>query len=70
MSGLRMHPRFQTVNLSGAKIKKTINDLQLEADLTDIELLQILTEYQQNILKYMLRSERHPDDPEKKGDEA
>lgn len=58
------------------KVQKAETDLSMKLlkfqqkhDLTDIEMLQILTQRQQTLLKYMLRAERHPDDPEKRADE-
>lgn len=39
-------------------------------DLTWCEVARLLTELAQRCLAYMLRAERHPDDPNKKADEA
>lgn len=39
-------------------------------DLTSIELLQILAERSALELRFMLRAERHPENPYKKADEA
>lgn len=58
------------------KVQKAETDLALKLlkfqqkhDLTSIEMLQILTQRQQTLLKYMLRAERHPDEPGKGADE-
>lgn len=38
--------------------------------LTDIEVMKLLAEHQERITTYMLRTERHPNDPEARADEA
>lgn len=68
--GLRLHPRTLPVQGAEARIKLALLELQQEHDLTDVEMLQILHLAQLSILKYMLRAERHPDDPDRKADEA
>ncbi len=44
-----------------AEVTNGLFRLQEEAGLTDIEMLQVLMEFQQGALKYMLRFERHGD---------
>lgn len=68
--GLRLHPRTMPVRKAGAVFTDWLINFQEERDLTDIEMMQILTEAQQMVLKYALRAERHPDDPDRKADEA
>ena len=53
------------VQRAQTKIEIMILDAASEAGLTNIELLQALASSQQGILKYMLRAERHPDEPDK-----
>jgi hypothetical protein len=67
---MRLHDRTLPVQAAGNALAKACDDLAEEHGLTDVELLQALNAYQQRVLKYMLRSERHPDHPDKKGDEA
>lgn len=67
--GLRLHPRTLPADRAGAEFHDWLWRFQRDKDLTDIELMQILSESQQRILKYMLRAERHPGDPDKKADE-
>ena len=67
--GLRLHSRTMQVQGAEAHIKLRLIELQQEYDLTDIEMLQILHLAQLSVLKWMLRAERHPDDPDRKADE-
>jgi hypothetical protein len=67
--GLRLHPRTMPVQKAEAKLEQLLLEFQDEYDLTDIEMLRILIGRQMTITKYMLRAERHPEDPERKADE-
>ncbi len=67
---IRLHPRYQLVQKAGYEITDAVLKLSVKHDLTYVELLQVLTGLVQDSLKYMLRAERHPNDPDKKGDEA
>lgn len=67
---MKLHERTMPVARARAEICLALIRLQEEHDLTDIEMLQAIGEAQALILKYMLRAERHPNDPEAKGDEA
>ncbi len=67
---MRLHERTMPVQRASNAIRSELTRLQDEHDLTDVEMLRILIEHQQTITKYMLRAERHPDDPERKADEA
>ncbi|MFF0822492.1 hypothetical protein ACFYUR_19185 [Micromonospora haikouensis] len=66
---MRLNARTLPVQRASRAIRDALNTLQEEHDLTDIEKLRVLIEHQQTITKYMLRAERHPDDPERKADE-
>lgn len=70
MGGLRMHPRYFLVNKAELELTKWLLDWEQRHQLTEIEIVQCLQRRQSNMLKYMLRDERHPDDGDKKGDEA
>lgn len=70
MSGLQLHPRTIPVQTASQEIRTAIFELWKKHDLSYVEMLQILAEEMQTCLKYMLRAERHPTDPEKRGDEA
>lgn len=69
MAGLRLHSRTMPVEQAKAELGVTLARFQREHDLTDIEMLVALAAQQQQLLKYRLRQERHPDDPERKADE-
>jgi len=70
MTGLRMHPRTRTVEKARWELKGTMQRLIADHKLTDAEIQIILNEEARDWLKYELRHERHPDDPDKKADEA
>jgi len=65
----QLHPRTMPVQKAQVDLNIVILEFAKEKGLTDIELLQCLTEHIQMTLKYMLRAERHPDEPGKKADE-
>jgi hypothetical protein len=66
---MRLHTRTRIVSDAEVELTAFISQLGRKYHLTSIELLQILATRSQNELKYMLRSERHPNDPSKKADE-
>jgi hypothetical protein len=51
------------------KICMELDRLRREHDLTDVEMLRAVLSYLSEQSRYMLRVERHPDDPERKADE-
>jgi hypothetical protein len=67
---MKLHPRTQPVAAASAAIRQALVELQTEHDLTWVEMLRILGEHQERLTKQLLRSERHPDNPGRKGDEA
>jgi hypothetical protein len=67
---MRMHPRTRIVGRADIQIATAIDKAVSEHDLTCTELMQILASAQLRWLKYALREERHPDNPDKGGDEA
>lgn len=67
--GLRLHPRTMPVERAKAELGMILARFQADADLTDTEMLVILAEQRRRLLKYRLRAERHPDDPDRKADE-
>jgi hypothetical protein len=68
--GLRLHKRTMPVQSASADFRLSLIKFQQEHDLTDVEVAQMLTETLQSVLKYVLQRERHPDDPDRKADEA
>jgi hypothetical protein len=67
--GLRLHKRTMPVQKAEGHLNRYLHEFQEEYDLTDIEMLRALIQCQMHLTKYMLRAERHPDDPERKADE-
>lgn len=67
---MTLHPRLFVVQAAEMEMAKAVGDLIERHQLTYVETMQALTNFQQRYLKYMLREERHPNDPDKKGDEA
>ena len=65
---MRISQHTLDVEKANAEIRLMVLRAAEAAGLTSIELLQGLTACQQSVLKYMLRSERHPDDPDKSAD--
>ena len=56
------------VHQDQAELSAKISRLWQEYDLTSIEFLQALASVQQSVLKYMLRSERNPNNPDREAD--
>lgn len=69
VSGPRLHDRFFQVQEAQNKLSRYLLELAKEYDLTPVEEACILNEVQASCLKYAKREERHPEDPNKKGDE-
>lgn len=59
------HPRSVPVQNAELQITASINLIARKYDLTSVELLKILNGESALTLKYMLREERHPDNPDK-----
>jgi hypothetical protein len=69
-AAVRIHPRTPVVEKAELEIGEAVREVVKRHELTFIELQQILATTQLKWLKYALRHERHPDDPDKGGDEA
>lgn len=70
MPGIRLHPRTRTVEKAEADLHTYLSHLIEDRHLTWTEAALILARLQTGVLKYALRAERHPDNPERKADEA
>jgi len=70
MTGLRLHPRTMPVQRAGAELGMFLARWAESNNLTAIEVCVLLTEQLQGWLKYPLRAERHPGNPDQKADEA
>lgn len=66
---IKLHPRYFIVAEAKVDIGAALALAIGRHDLTHLELIQILTLELTQWIKYSIRAERHPDDPEKKGDE-
>lgn len=67
---MRLHERTLPVQGARAKISLALIDLQVEHDLTDVEMAMALHDTLGRLLTHMLRAERHPEHPDHKADEA
>jgi hypothetical protein len=67
---VKLHPRTLPVQAARIAIEEATLGLAEKRGLTWIELARCLGEIQQTALKYALRAERHPDDPDARADEA
>jgi hypothetical protein len=67
---LKLHPRAQIITRARLEFDEFLVDLEQKHELTFGELFSILGNAISNFAKYQIRAERHPDDPDKKGDEA
>jgi hypothetical protein len=63
------HPRHQSVAQASADIVASLVALQRDHGLTDAEMLLAVFAWERGKAGDMLRAERHPDDPDKAGDE-
>lgn len=67
---MRLHERFMLVKKAENELSGLVLDWITRHDLTYWEAVGALLSEAQNLKKYALREERHPDEPNKKGDEA
>jgi hypothetical protein len=65
---MTQHPRAPIVNRAGLELSEFALKLRERDELTAIEYLCILNAEAARVLKYALRSERHPEDPDKPAD--
>jgi len=67
---IKIHKRSQIVTTARIAFDTFLLELEQKYELTFGELFSILGNAIANLAKYQIRGERHPDDPDKKGDEA
>lgn len=67
---MKLHNRMMLVQEARAEFGKLVAEWAEKHDLTYGELVSVMSEQLQSIAKYMIREERHPDDPEMPGDVA
>jgi hypothetical protein len=66
---MRLHPRREVTVKADLEFREFFNQWQRRHDLTHGETIRILAQAIDTEGRYMVRQERHPDDPDKKGDE-
>ena len=66
---LRLHPRLRVVQQADIEIRCAVGKIAAQHELTYGEIFGILGNLVSEEAKYMVRAERHPSDPEKKGGE-
>ncbi len=66
---MKLHPRYYIVNKARFEIDDAVWDIMGRSALTYLETMQILNGLTERLCMYAIRHERHPDDPDKKGDE-
>ena len=67
--GMKLHSRYFPVRNAHNELASWLLDWMERHDLTWIEAIMCLTEIAHDWMRYPLRRERHPDEPEKKADE-
>jgi hypothetical protein len=67
---MKIHPRTLVVAEARRALVGFMLDLEKKHDLTYGEMFSLYGDAIANLAKYQIRSERHPEDPDKKGDEA
>lgn len=66
---MRLHRRTLLVQEAHAEAKSALLDIWKKHDLTWGEIVAFHAHEVQSAARYIIRTERHPDDPEKRGDE-
>ncbi len=67
---MRLHPRHAKTTRARLDISDAVIEASEEHNLTSGEIVSILAALTSDYTKYILRSERHPNEPDKKADEA
>ena len=67
---VKMHPRAKVVSQAQGELDAFLLKLGQKHDLTYGEIFSLLGRAVSENAKWLVRGERHPDDPDKKGDEA
>jgi len=67
---IQLHARTLVVARCRNRLGAAVNAMWEDDELTAAEIVHILASLTSEYTKYCLRSERHPEDPNKKADEA
>lgn len=66
---MRLHPRTMLVQQARVELGRMLLDLEERYGLTPAETVSALSEQLSRVARYAIRAERHPDDPDRGGDE-
>ena len=67
---MKLHERTLIVQKARHAFETFLLELEADHGLTYGEIFSLLGNATAHLAKYQIRSERHPNDPDKKGDEA
>jgi hypothetical protein len=67
---VKLHQRTQIIAKARLELGSLLLKLEEENELTIGEILDILNGLASDYIRSLVRMERHPNDPDKKGDEA
>ena len=67
---MKLHPRMRVVTQARGELDQFLIDLEQKHGLTYGEVFSLLGHAVASLAKYQIREESHPDQPDKKGDEA
>ena len=67
---MKLHERFEPVRQAEIDLGSYLIGLEKKYNLTEWELIGMLLGEAMTIKKYAIRTERHPEDPARRGDEA
>ncbi len=67
---MKLHPRMVIMAEAALELAKSFTTIVKKYDLTYGEMFGILSDMMSTRAKYMRHDERHPNDPDKGGDEA
>lgn len=65
----QIHPRYWVVSKAENELSEFWLSLLERHELTDGEAVKLLSSLLAQLAKYVIQYERHPNDPDKKGDE-
>ncbi len=65
-----VHPRTLLVQRADRELESFLTTLMIEKGLTEAEMLSIFARQLGNLSRFAIREERHPNEPQKIGDEA
>jgi hypothetical protein len=65
---MRIHPRRAIIEQATRELRYSVNDIETRHALTPAELVKILAEQIAWEVRYVIRSERHPNSPDTPGD--